>query len=95
VGLNPGYRIADEAEAALVCGSVMEPLINLAFEGELKDVCSAEEFAALADILTDAKSSSELAESFRLVYEKKVRLGNLLVYEIFESDKHRKLKAFE
>ena len=68
VGLPANYRIADDAETALILSSVMEPLINLAFEGELPDVASAEEFAELADMLTGAKSSAELSESFKLIY---------------------------
>lgn len=82
VGLPSGYRIADEAEAELIMKEVIEPLINLCYEGLMPEVCSAEEFAHVADALTSARSEAELAESFKMLYRATEcyadRLGTLL-----------------
>ncbi len=62
VGVNPGYRIADEAEAALIAENILEGLLDDIYEDRLPNVATAEELAALADCLTDTKSQGDLAE---------------------------------
>ncbi len=70
IGLAPNYRIAEPAEAKILSSSVMEALINAAYEGELCEVCSADEFIALTDVLCSARYSEGLSESFSYVFEK-------------------------
>ena len=68
VGLTQNYRIADAAELALLSGSVMEGLIEAAYEGELTDVCTPEEFSVLAECLTTARGTGKLHEIFLSLY---------------------------
>lgn len=69
-GLNPAYRIAEPAEAKIISASIMESLINAAYEGELSEVCEAEDFIALATTLSDARASAGLSDAFSYVYDK-------------------------
>ena len=69
-GINPSYRIAEPAEAKIMSSSIMEALINSAYEGEESDICTADEFLALSDTLCDAKYSEGLADAFSYVYDK-------------------------
>lgn len=68
VGLPPNYRIAEPAEAAILFSSVMEGMINSAYEGELEEVCTPEEFVALTDCLTNTKNENSLAETIERIY---------------------------
>ena len=47
VGLSPSYRIADTAECQLLAISIIEGLITAAYNGDIDDVVTAEEFEAL------------------------------------------------
>lgn len=69
-GLPPNYRIAEPAEAAILFSSTAEGLIEAAYEGELAEICSAEEFFALADCLTGAKTEDSLSETVGKIYTK-------------------------
>ena len=70
VGLSPNYRIAEPAEAKILASSILEGLINAAYENELQDVCTADEFIALADCLSDTGHTDGLNEAMSLVYDK-------------------------
>ncbi|MBQ1261243.1 MAG: UvrD-helicase domain-containing protein, partial [Clostridia bacterium] len=69
VGISPSFRIADEAEARLMCETVLEGLINSVFMGQRDDVATADEFSALCDALSDSKSVRGLTDVFETVYE--------------------------
>ena len=70
VGLTPNYRIAEPAEAGIIASSILDGLIDSAFENELTDVCTAEEFIELADCLASVKYSEGLSESIKCIFEK-------------------------
>ena len=70
IGLPPNYRIAEPPEAKILSSSILEALINAAYEGELTDVCTAEEFISLADCLSNVKYSEGLSETISYVFEK-------------------------
>lgn len=70
IGLPPNYRIAEPPEAKILSSSVLEALINAAYEGELTDVCTADEFIALADSLSNVKYSEGLSKTITYIFEK-------------------------
>ena len=70
IGLPPNYRIAEPPEAKILSSSVLEALINAAYEGEIPEVCSAEEFIALADCLSNVKYSEGLSKTISYIFEK-------------------------
>ncbi|MBQ9070139.1 MAG: UvrD-helicase domain-containing protein [Clostridia bacterium] len=69
-GITPNYRIAEPPEAKILSSSVLEALINSAYEGDIPDVCTPEEFIALADCLTNVKQSGALSETISFVFDK-------------------------
>jgi ATP-dependent helicase/nuclease subunit A len=69
-GISPKYRIADSSEAHLLAHGIWSRLIEEAYQGELPDVATAEEFETLADSLTGVKNTSELESVFALLYER-------------------------
>lgn len=68
VGISPDYRIGDAAEQQLLANSVLEGMLNAVYDGELTEVCTAEEFEDLADCLTDTKKMGNLSEIFYKLY---------------------------
>ncbi len=62
VGVNPGYRIADEAEATLLAENILGALIDEIYAGMLGEVATAEELSALSECLTDTKGEGDLGE---------------------------------
>ena len=68
VGVSPGYRIADTAECELLAISIIEGLIQAAYNGELDGVATPSEFEELADCLTDSGRTEELSEVFRFIH---------------------------
>lgn len=62
VGVNPGYRIADEAEATLLAENILGGLLDEIYEDRLPSVATAEELSALAECLTDTKGQGDLSE---------------------------------
>ena len=70
VGLPPNYRIAEPAEAAILFSSTIEGLIEAAYEDELPDVCTSEEFIALSDCLAGTRTEGTLADVIGEVYVK-------------------------
>ncbi len=70
IGLAPNYRIAEPAEAKILSSAVLEALINAAYENEIPDVCSAEDFIAVADCISNIKHSEGLSEAIAFIFEK-------------------------
>ena len=70
IGLAPNYRIAEPPEAKILSSSVLEALINAAYEGDIPDVCTAEEFIALADCLSNVKYSEGLSKAITYIFDK-------------------------
>ena len=69
LGLSPDFRIGDEAEVDCLMRSVMEQLINRAYEGE-EDFASEEDFCRFADHLVSSKNEAALIDILCLLYEK-------------------------
>ncbi len=69
VGVNPGYRIADGAEAELIAERVLDGIFEAVYDGRLPEVASADELEELADCLTEARSVGDLALNVRLIYK--------------------------
>lgn len=70
IGMPPNYRIAEPPEAKILSSTVLEGLINAAYEGELTDVCSSDEFIELADCLSNVKFSEGLSVAIAYIFEK-------------------------
>ena len=70
VGVPYGYRIADTAECELLAISIIEGMIEAAYNGEMADIIAPTELEELADCLTDVKSTEALAETFRYIHLK-------------------------
>lgn len=70
IGLTPNYRIAEPAEAKILSSRTLEALINAAYEGEIPEVCTPEEFIAVADCISNVKHSEGLAEAISIIFEK-------------------------
>ncbi len=69
-GVSPGYRLAENAEIKILSASVLDSLICAAFEGDIPEVCTADDFEELCDSLTDSKTTQKLAEVFTKLYDK-------------------------
>ena len=67
VGVSPSYRIADEAECAILSGNLLSSMISAAYNGEMPEVASPEEFEELCEALTGTKSTGELSDVFRMI----------------------------
>lgn len=70
IGIEPNYRIADDAEAHLCATGIMDDLIEAAYRGLIPEVCSPEEFDSLSDSLTDPRAEGELGELLLYLYKK-------------------------
>ncbi len=69
-GISPKYRIADPIEAKILSHSTLSALIGAAYDGNLSEVCTPEEFDELAFSLVGVKNESALEDVFELLYEK-------------------------
>ena len=69
-GISPTYRISDPIEARILADSVWSSLIESAYNGDLSDVTSPEDFEELASCLTSVKNDSALEEIFELLYDR-------------------------
>ncbi len=69
VGVNPGYRIADEAEAQLLAEGILDGMFGEIYDGGLCEVCTAEELAELSDCLTDTREQGDLSAVLRSLYD--------------------------
>lgn len=70
IGLSPNYRIAEPAEAKILSSAVLEGLINAAYEGEIPEVCSPEEFIEVSDCISNVKHSEGLGDAIAFIFEK-------------------------
>ena len=70
IGLPPNYRIAEPPEAKILSSATLEALINAAYEGELPEVCTADEFIDLADCLSNVKYSEGLSKTIAYIFDK-------------------------
>lgn len=68
VGVTPGFRVADTAEAEILGEQILNRLIASIYEGDEPDVASAEDFERLADCMTDTRSEGELATVIRVLH---------------------------
>lgn len=86
VGVNPGYRIADEAEAQLLAEGILDGMFHEIFDGNLDDVATAEELAELSDCLTDTRDQDDLSAILRSLYDstKDTEDGVLTIKELVE-----------
>lgn len=83
VGISSGYRLCESAEAAILSSSILNALISAAYEGELCELISREEFEELCDCLTSSKQTDKLAEVFLSLYDKsKCALAGVAIFEI-------------
>lgn len=67
LGLSPAFRIADRAEGRLLQESVMERLIEEAYEGAIEAI-DPHTFEELVDCLTDVRGDKSLAEMLLRLY---------------------------
>ncbi|MBR7117409.1 MAG: UvrD-helicase domain-containing protein [Clostridia bacterium] len=69
VGVEPGYRIIDTAEAELLAEGILDGIFAEIYEGELPGVATAEELDLLADCLTDTRTQGDLSAILRMFYD--------------------------
>ncbi len=69
-GIDPVYRIADEAEMLLISREIYDGLTESILRGELSEIVKAEDFELLSDCLVDSKKMADTFDVFRTVYEK-------------------------
>lgn len=69
VGIDPGYRIIDPAEAELLSESILDGMLGAIYEGELASVATPDELERLADCLTDTKTQGDLSAVIRMFYD--------------------------
>lgn len=67
LGLSPAFRIADRAEGLLLQESVMERLIDEAYEGTAEGI-DPRAFEELVDCLTDVRGDKSLSEKLLRLY---------------------------
>ncbi|MBO5879625.1 MAG: UvrD-helicase domain-containing protein [Clostridia bacterium] len=70
LGITPIYRISEGAEALLIERTVLNSLIDAAFEGELAPKIEPEDFEILCDALTGVKNTADVADILLSLYEK-------------------------
>ena len=66
-GINPGYRIADEAEIMIAAREIFDGLTESIMRGEIENV-TPEEFDSLTDCLVDTKKMADVFDIFRKTY---------------------------
>ncbi len=69
-GINPVYRIADEAEILLISREIFDGITEAILRGELSDIISKEEFEALTDCLSTSRMMSDTFDIFRKMHTK-------------------------
>lgn len=69
VGIDPGYRIIDPAEAELLSEGILDGMLGAIYEGELPEVATPEELELLADSLTDTRAQGDLSAVIRMFYD--------------------------
>lgn len=68
VGINPGFRVPDSAEAQLLAENILDGLLDAIYEGNATDVATPKELDALTDCLAQARKQSELPAIIHLIY---------------------------
>ncbi len=82
LGITSGYRLCETAEAAILSSSLLNALIDAAYEGELSEIISPEDFEEMCDCLTSSKQTDKLAEVFLSLYNKsKSALDGVGIFE--------------
>ncbi len=87
VGVPPNYRLAEKAECTILECALIDNLIAAAFDSQLSEVGTAEEFEAMCDCLTDTKSTRNLSDIFRLLHEKsKSAIEGVGIYQLLANN---------
>ena len=68
VGINPGFRVPDSAEAQLLAENILDTLLESIYEGNAPEVATPKELDALTDCLAQARKQSELPAIIRMIY---------------------------
>ena len=68
VGINPGFRVPDSAEAQLIAENILDGLLEAIYEGRASEVATPKELDALTDCLAQARKQSELPAIIHLIY---------------------------
>ncbi len=68
VGVDPGYRIIDPAEAELLTEGLLDAMFSEIYDGNLPEVATPEELERLSDSLTDTRSQGDLSATIRMFY---------------------------
>ena len=69
VGVSPGFRVPDAAEAQLLGENILDGLMSAIFEGKANNVATPAELDALTDCLAQTRRQSELPAIIRMIYE--------------------------
>ena len=68
VGVNPGFRVPDKAEAQLLAENILTGLLESIYEGQLPEVATPLELDLLTDCLAQTRKQSELPAIINLIY---------------------------
>ena len=68
VGVNPGFRVPDNAEAQLLAENILTGLLDAIYEGELPEVATPLELDLLTDCLAQTRNQRELPAIISLIY---------------------------
>ena len=68
VGINPGFRVPDGAEAQLLAENILDSLLDSIYEGHATEVATPKELDALTDCLAQARKQSELPAIIHMIY---------------------------
>ena len=68
VGINPGFRVPDGAEAQLLAENILDGLLDAIYEGHAMDVATPKELDALTDCLAQARKQSDLPAIIHMIY---------------------------
>ncbi len=87
VGVPPNYRLAEKAECTILECALIDNLIAAAYDSQLPEVGTPEEFEAMCDCLTDTKSTRNLSDIFRLLHEKsKSAVEGVGIYQLLANN---------
>ena len=91
VGVNPGYRIADEAECALLGSTILEGILESIYRGDADEVATADAMSYLTECLTDTRHHSDIVDTLMKIHAKtkdlKIGVGRVReLSEIYNPD---------
>jgi len=97
VGVNPAYRIADDAEAELLAESILDGMFADIYDGTLGEVATPEELEELSDCLTDTRDQDALSVVLRMFYSsvEDTELGVGTIRELVEEYNTDRFSAVE